>query len=299
MCTAISFLDRGGFFGRTLDAAVDYGERCVLVPRLSPLFFSDGQRVKEHYAILGVGIIEDDIPLLFDGMNEWGLCGAGLNFPSLAKYEKSNGEKKEIASYELILKILSLCKSISEVRGALLGAKITDTAASKRLSPTPMHWIFADSSGAVTVEQTKKGLSVYENGCGVLTNSPDFPFHERRYAEFCALSPRNPDGEFLSLGYGAQGLPGDFSSPSRFVRSAFMRKYAECRTHSDFIRAINAVSIPRGAVLDKDGQAHYTAYTSCYDINCKALYKLSHPSLSPEKKVISEMQTAKRKAQYV
>ena len=299
MCTAISFLDRGGFFGRTLDAAMDYGGGCVFVPRLSPLFFSDTKRSEEHYAILGVGIIEDDIPLLFDGMNEWGLCGAGLNFPSLASYKAPCGEKKEIASYELILKMLSLCKSISEVRGALSGAKITDTAVNERLSPTPMHWIFADSSGAVTVEQTENRLSVYENADGVLTNSPEFPFHKRRSAELCALSPRNPEGEFLSLGYGALGLPGDFSSPSRFVRASFMRRYAECRTHSDFIRAISAVSIPKGAVLDGDGRVHYTSYTSCYDVNCRALYKLSYPSLSPEKKVLSEMQTAKRKAQYV
>ena len=212
MCTAISFLRNGEFFGRTLDAATDYGSRCVLVPRFPILSFSGGERMGEHYAILGVGIIEDDTPLLFDAMNEWGLCGAGLSFPSLAKYERASGEKKEIASYELILKILATSKSIAEVRGALLGAKITDSAVNEKLTPTPMHWIFSDCSGAITVEQTENGLSVYENAEEVLTNSPDFPFHERRYTEFSSLSPSNPDGDFLSLGYGAFGLPGDRKS---------------------------------------------------------------------------------------
>lgn len=298
MCTAISFQRSGEYFGRTLDAAMDYGGRPILAPRFSSLSFSDGERTGEHYAILGVGIIEEDTPLLFDAMNEWGLCGAGLNFPALAKYERAVGNKKEIASYELILKILATCKSVSEVRGALLGAKITDAAVSERLAPTPLHWIFSDSSGAVTVEQTENGLSVYENTEEVLTNSPEFPFHERRYAEFSALSPKNPDGDFLSLGYGAFGLVGDYSSPSRFVRASYMRRFAECKTPADFFRAIDTVSIPKGAVVDTEGRAHYTAYTSCYDTRALTLYRRAYPSLDIDSVSLSG-KTDEKKTRYL
>ena len=299
MCTAISFQRSGGPFGRTLDAAIDYGGRAVLVPRHSLLSFSCGERTPEHYAALGVGIIENDTPLLFDGMNEWGPCGAGLNFPSLAKYTKARGEKNEIASYELLVKFLALYKSVSEVRGALPGVKITDAAINERLSPTPMHWIFADLSGAVTVEQTESGLSVYENGEETLTNSPEFPFHQKRFAEFSALSPRNPDGNFLSLGYGALGLPGDFSSPSRFVRAAYMRKYAECKTHTDFFRALDTVSIPKGAVVDGEGKAHYTTYVSCYDTKVHALYKRTYPELKTESVPLTEKAMSERTVRYI
>ena len=299
MCTAISFQRNGDFFGRTLDAAMDYGGRCVLVPRFSVLSFSGGEITGEHYALLGVGIIEDDIPLLFDAMNEWGLCGAGLSFPSLAKYERAVGEKKEIASYELILKILATSKSIAEVRGALSGAKITDSAINERLAPTPMHWIFSDCSGAVTVEQTENGLSVYENAEETLSNSPDFPFHERRYREFSALSPKNPDGDFLSLGYGAFGLPGDFASSSRFVRASYMRKVAECKTPADFFRAIDTVSIPKGAVIDEDGKAHYTTYTSCYDTRTRTLYKRTYPSADIRSVSLTNDGKEKETVQYI
>lgn len=299
MCTAISFQRSGGFFGRTLDAAMDYSGRAVLVPRFSTLYFSDGERTSEHYATLGIGIIEEDFPLLFDGMNEWGLCGAGLNFPALAKYEKANGEKKEVSSYELITKMLALCKSVSEVRGALSGAKISDRAVNERLSPTPMHWIFADLSGAVTVEQTAEGLSVYENPEEVLTNSPEFPFHQRRSSELSALCPKNPDGEFLSLGYGALGLPGDFSSPSRFLRASYMRKYAECKTHADFFRAIDTVTIPRGAVVDAEGTPHYTSYTSCYDTRSLALYKRTYPDTNISRTPLSDSLLCERSVRYV
>ncbi len=299
MCTAISFQRSGEFFGRTLDANTDYNGRCVLVPKFSLLSFSDGERSGEHHALLGVGIIEEDTPLLFDAMNEWGLCGAGLNFPTLAKYERAVGKKKEIASYELILKILATCKSVAEVRGALLGAKITDVAVSERLTPTPMHWIFSDSSGAVTVEQTANGLSVYENAEGVLTNSPDFPFHERRCAEFSALSPRNPDGDFLSLGYGAFGLPGDFTSSSRFIRASYIRGVAECKTPADFFRAIDTVSIPKGAVIDENGKAHYTAYTSCYDIGTLTLCKRTYPSSDIHSVSLTSDISKRKAAQYI
>ena len=41
---------------------------------------------KEHYAIIGTAIVAEGFPLFYDGMNEKGLCAAGLNFPENAVY---------------------------------------------------------------------------------------------------------------------------------------------------------------------------------------------------------------------
>ena len=39
-----------------------------------------------HFAIMGMGIINNNYPLYYDGVNEYGLCMAGLNFPDNAVY---------------------------------------------------------------------------------------------------------------------------------------------------------------------------------------------------------------------
>ena len=279
MCTAITFNKDGVFFGRTLDAEESFGERVILVPRYAPLSFSDGYCAESHYALLGMGIIHGAAPLFFDGMNEVGLCGAALNFDKFCKYKSADQEKNKIASFEVICRILSFCKSVGEAKNLLSSPVITDLSADKSLPPSPLHWIFADNSRAITVEQTEEGLSVYDNKIGVLTNAPDFPFHEKRVTEISSLSPKNAEGDFFSLGYGAIGLPGDYSSPSRFLRGAYMRRYAECKTHSDFFRAIDTVSIPRGAVINNDGKEHYTLYSSVYDAVKRILYRRTYPSL--------------------
>ena len=280
MCTAIAFNKSGLFFGRTLDAEGGFGERIVTAPRLSPLHFSSGEVISEHYALLGMGLLHESFPLLFDGFNERGLCGAALNFEGFARYENAIGRKNEIASYELLCRILALCKSVSEAKNLLSGRVITDKKAGEGIEPTPLHWIFADREAVITVEQTESGLSVYENLAGVLANSPDFPFHEKRLSEISHLSDKNPEGEFFSLGYGGLGLPGDYSSPSRFIKASFIRRYAECENAFDFFRVIETVAIPRGAVVNDRGEAHHTVYTSCIEADSLTYLYHAYPSRS-------------------
>ena len=71
----------------------------------------------------------------------------------------------------------------------------------------------------------------------------------------------------LSLGLGAVGLPGDYSSPSRFVKLAFLKKYAvlgdtEEERFSALFSLMSSVAPPRGAVLTPEGAPHFTVYTA-------------------------------------
>lgn len=280
MCTAISITGKTHLFGRTLDVAESYGEEVIITPRFYPLSFTDGEHTENHLAFIGAGIIRDGFALYFDGMNEAGLAAAALNFPDYTKYESSATEHNNIASFEVIPKILSKCKTVKEARALLSLAKITDIPFSKSLPPSPLHWIFSDRSESITAEQTKSGLHIYANPCGILTNAPDFPFHIKRLSEFSALSPKNPAStlinkhSFFSGGYGAMGLPGDFSSPSRFIRADFLSKYT--KTESDgvgaFFHIMDSVSIPDGAMLGKEGKPHKTLYTACMDTDSRVYY---------------------------
>ena len=58
-----------------------YGEKVIVTPRKYPLNFRMAKELKEHFAIIGMGIVEDDYPLYYDATNEKGLSIAGLNFP--------------------------------------------------------------------------------------------------------------------------------------------------------------------------------------------------------------------------
>ena len=67
-----------------------------------------------------------------------------------------------------------------------------------------------------------------------MTNSPGYPWHKMNLLNYAGIRDLDYpsvdlDGESLEQcfsGSGAQGLPGDWSSPSRFVRLVFLKKYA-------------------------------------------------------------------------
>lgn len=273
MCTAITLCTKHRLFGRTLDAERKYGEELIITPRFFPLEFTDQSELKSHLAYIGMGVMSEGEPLYFDGLNEAGVCIAALNFPRFAKYLPYSPRAKNIASFELIPRILARCASIGDVREELSCACITDTPFSNALPPTPLHWIISARDGCVTVEQTEAGLKIYDNKPGVLTNAPEFLFHITRLAEFSGLTAENPkcaaaeNNQFISGGYGALGLPGDFSSPSRFIRADFLKKNTVVGEDGvgAFFHIMDSLSLPLGAVVDNGGFAHRTAYTSCMD----------------------------------
>lgn len=273
MCTVFS---SGGYFARTLDFEDSFGVGEVLVPRCAAVGFLHFGRVSEHLAFVGAGLLQRDFPLVFDGVNEAGVFAAALNFPKSAVYRKSGGGRYDIASFEVVTLVLSLCNTARE--GALLLGKcrITDDAFSEELGATPLHWFIADGRASYTVEQTKEGLIVFKNHVGVLTNEPPFSAQLQYLSGFSGLSPRAHKGGFterlgiqpISRGGGALGLPGDFSSPSRFVRTAFAvhntdAEEGEMRCISRMLKIAGIVSVPRGCVVTDEGKDVCTQYTSC------------------------------------
>lgn len=283
MCTAISLTCTDNYFGRNLDYEVDFGEKITITPRNYRINFSNGRVADRHYAIIGMAVIKNSYPLYFDGTNEAGLSMAGLLFDGNAVYNKPLAEKENVASYELILWILSQCKNVQEAVKLLKRTNITEGAFDEHTKPSPLHWLVADKNSAITVEQTRFGLQIFENRAGVLTNNPPFESQMLNLCNYMSLSPNETENSFSNMldlepysrGMGALGLPGDLSSASRFVRSTFFAKNLVFEEKEEYIveqffHILYSVYQHKGAVRVGNG-CEVTQYSSCCNTD-KGIY---------------------------
>lgn len=297
MCTslALPLPDGRQLFGRTLDLDTHFGEALTLTPRRYPFRFADGVQ-STHHALLGMAAVTDGYPLYAEAMNERGLCMAGLRFAGNAVYADAPAAgKQNLAPWELIPYLLGRYATLNEVRNALRDIRVVNRPFAADLPTAPLHWHIADacaSHGSLTLEITAAGMRVYDNPVGVLCNNPPFPYQLARYAEFSRLGNTPPKGsielreqlagligaDVTSLGEGALGLPGDYSSPSRFIRAACLRRWvtawslceegtgrASSSPVTRFFRILAAVAPMAGAVLTERGDSHRTLYTVCMD----------------------------------
>ena len=271
MCTAVTYNNGDFYFGRTLDYEKSYGESIAVMPRLFPLSYGGA-----HYAMIGTAHIANGYPLYYDAVNEKGLAAAGLRFAGNAFYGASRADCENLAQYELIPLILARCSSVSEAKERIEKINITDKCFSGSLPPSPLHWIFADKSGCITVEQTRSGMNVYDNAVGILTNNPPFPMQLDNLSDYMNVSAKPPINRFSdklelcaeSRGMGALGLPGDWSSKSRFVRAAFAKLNTlsaggEMENVTAFFRILSTVEQLRGCCELENGEHELTVYSNC------------------------------------
>lgn len=248
MCTCIS---ARRFFGRTLDVETSYNEHIVVTPRQFPLKFRDAGNIDSHHAVIGMAHVEGGYPLYYDAMNEHGLCIAGLHFVESCKYFPKQRGKDNIAPFELPLWLLAQCASVAEAMPLLQRLNLWDEAFSPTLPQTPLHWLLADGTRSLVIESSKNGLLLHENAVGALANDPPFP------AQMANLQSFSPDDR-------AWGLPGDFSSESRFQRAVYGVENAPAETMAQFFGIMDLLAVPRGCVR-VSGRDHYTVYTGCCD----------------------------------
>lgn len=289
MCTAITYTTKNHYFGRNLDLYYRYNENVVISPRNYNFRFRNVLDIKRHYAMIGMATVVDDYPLYYDATNEKGLSMAALNFPKNAKYNPIKNDIDNIASFEFIPWILGRCSNISEVKVLLSNINITDVNFSDEYPNSSLHWLIADKDNSITVESVEGSLNVYDNPIGVLTNNPPFDmqiFNLNNYINITAKEPVNRFSnkinlETYSLGMGGVGLPGDFSSSSRFVRAAFVKLNSvagdtEYESISQFFHILDAVSQKRGCVCVEDSKYEYTIYSSCCNVDKCIYYYISY-----------------------
>ena len=139
------------------------------------------------------------------------------------------------------------------------------------------------------VEPDAEGLHIYRRTLGVMTNSPGYPWHRQNLLNYAGIRAEDyptvgvPGRDaravlFRERGAGPSGGTG--VPPSRFVRLAFLKKYAvpgkdEPEGVSRMMRLFQSAAFPLGLVqvshtaavtaLDRDVLPYdYTVYTAVY-----------------------------------
>ncbi len=286
MCTAATYMTKNVYFGRNFDYDISYNEEVTIIPRNFPFKFREVNSLDTHYAIIGIACVADNYPLLYDGINEKGLGGAGLNFSGNAVYNDHVDGKDNVAQFEFLNWILGQCATVAEAKVLLAKMNFRNLNFSEQLPATDLHWIFADATGAaITVESMTNGLNVYDNPVGILTNNPPFDkmlLQLSNYQHLSAKAPVNNLAPNLNLpvysrGMGAIGLPGDLSSESRFAKAAFTKLNSlsesdEVSSVNQFFHILHSVDQQHGCCDLGDGHYEYTIYSDCYDLGTGSFY---------------------------
>lgn len=284
MCTAATYNTKCHYFGRNLDLEYSYHEQVAVTPRNYPIHLRKLGTIEKHPAIIGMAFVVGGFPLYYDAMNEKGLGMAGLNFPDNCDFRDPEEGKDNVASFEMILYILSKCSSTAEAKTLLENVNVTNEKFSEQLPPNPLHWMIADGKDVIVVEQTKSGLHVYDDPVGVMTNNPTFDMQMNRLADFRNLTAEQGTCTFAkgldlhaySRGMGGMGLPGDLSSASRFVKVAFTRMNSvsddsESASISQFFHILGSVDQQRGCCKLGEDKYELTIYSSCCNLD-KGIY---------------------------
>ena len=288
MCSGIRFTDKAGnmFFGRNLDWSFSYGERVVITPANYQLPSPFGAMPQTRFHLIGMGITAQGIPLYFDCATDQGLAVAGLNFPGFAAYEPQAVEgRTNIAAYEFPLWVASQYKTVDEVEANLADVAIVGKAPIEQLGVAQLHWIIADAQRSIVVEYTEAGLQVFHDDVDVLTNQPGFAWHRENLRSYlnvsCEVPPTRTWREAQLAPYGAgagmRGIPGDYYSPSRFVRLAYLNaNYPEKETEQENVtrlfRSLEGVSMVEGASRMADGDFEITIFTSGFSAGTNTYY---------------------------
>lgn len=276
MCTSIELKKKDFYFGRNMDIDCSFDERVVVTPRNYSFKLTNGESIASHFAFIGMATVINDYPLYAEAVNEKGLCIAGLNFPDNAFYHNA-GELNgyEISPYELIPWLMARCENAVQAKQLLEKAVLVNIPFKDDLPLAELHWHIADKDNSFVLESKSSGLDIYDNHVGVLTNNPAFDFHMQNLSQYLNLTAGKPCGAFTDVaditefgkGAGSIGLPGDFSSASRFVRSAYLRHISVCGDSqeecvSQFFHILDSCAVVNGSITTTENE-YKTTYSCC------------------------------------
>ena len=282
MCTCITLNNPDLYFGRNLDLNYLFNETVTITPRNYLFKLKNGQDYHNKYALIGMATVVKEYPLYADAMNERGLAMAGLNYPHHKMYPGVKEGAYNLSAFELIPFVLGQATTVKEAVKILENIWLNDLSFAPNVPVSLLHFMISDKDESVVVEHSDEGLKIYHNPYGVMTNNPSFPYHLENIKNYMHLSPENSENRLskkLDLevnceGMGAIGLPGDFSSPSRFVKAVFLKansvsKDDEMANVTQFFHILDNISMVKGAVITADGSLDITTYNSC--ISAKTL----------------------------
>lgn len=291
MCTAMVTQTSQGdiYFGRTMDFSHSLDPQLYVVPKgYQWNNIMNTHQVRNRYRFMGIG--QDISPVVFaDGVNEMGFGAAVLYFPGYAQYDSPDPKDPSlpaITALELTGFLLGLSASVEEAASILRTVRIVGAEDPITGTVAPLHWLVADRTGkSMVIEKTAHGLQLMDNPIGVLSNSPDFQWHLTNLRNYMNLSPtQNQSRTWGSLelspfgqGGGSFGLPGDYTPPSRFVRTAFLKTHTPVPAGREeaaltCFHIMESVSIPKGPVITGRDTPDYTQYTAFINLSSREYF---------------------------
>ncbi len=262
MCTSIRF---GTCMGRNYDYEQSYNEIVMTLPK-----GYDGN--KYHLIGIGTGIVKN-YPLMYDAMNQYGLCCSALAFTGNASYKPYDKDKRNIPSYDFVQKVVGNHKTVAEAKRNLRNVNICDKDYNDEFPSSDLHWFICDKKKSIVVEQTEDGLHIYDNPYDVLTNNPPFENQVQCMKQLDDMIGKYsyPTGEYESRGKNTQGVKGDTTSISRFSRvHYYMERMKEpkvraCYDDVETFHLLDLVKQTWGATPVNDSY-EYTIYSAVYDM---------------------------------
>lgn len=313
MCTGIQVKTKSGapIYGRTMEFATNLRSKVLVIPKgtsfvgAGPYPSTSGLHWTSDYDITGLNIM--GLNLIIDGINSEGLSVGAFYFTNYAGYMNVRPEEvdKSMCSTDLPTYLLSTCKTVDEVKKALLEIKVNKGAHPEAKNPVikneiarnqtvALHYNIHDAEGNVlVVEYTHGELHMHDNPIGVLTNSPDYLWHYTNLSNYVNLTPHNvtelslknmtdpgatlPPIQALGQGTGLLGLPGDYTPPSRFIRAVFYsQSVIPVIEHEEAVlqafHILDAFDIPHGTILDSQEGPEYTQWTVASDLKNRKFY---------------------------
>ena len=261
----------GGFaYGRTMEFGLPLKSQLTVIPRN---YQAQGVGVDSKpgtglnwttkYAAVGMNGL--GLPVLVDGMNEKGLVGGLLNAPNTAEYQKVSptDSANSIASVQMLMYALTNFATVSEVKVGFEKIKVNRSIIPAfHNQSAPVRMTLHDATGkSIVIEYLKGELVITDNPVTVMTNDPAFRDQLNSIGNYANLTPVEKDPMVIngatyvppSSGSGLHGLPGDYLSPSRFIRALFLSKSAptnvstDQQTHTAW-HILGSFDIPPGAI---------------------------------------------------
>ena len=293
MCTAITLQSQQmeNFFGRTMDFSFNIEPSIYIVPQ-NHIWYNvlNMHEIADYYSFIGIGQESDGMLAFFDGVNEKGFAAAALYFAGYANYDTQTEDsgKEPIASVDFLHYILGKCGSVEELEEIIHHVSLVGIQDPVTKTVAPLHWIATDKSGnCVIIEQTERGLELARNPIGVMANSPDFQWHMTNLRNYMDVSPKQNSevvwGEIrltpFGQGAGTMPLPGGYTSPERFVRTAYQKTHIPVpKSTAEAIitcfHIMDSVTIPQGVVVTDRNTYDYTKYIAFINTNtCEYFFK--------------------------
>lgn len=264
-------------------------------------FEKNGLTWTNKYSFIGISVSVDDY--IGEGINEKGL-NAGLfyfkGFGSLAKFD-SKHTMNTLVDMDVVRWLLSNFETVEEVQEHFEEITVAPVFIDEQGIPSPTaHWRVTDRfGGSIVIEIMNEGeVFIHKNTVGVITNAPDFKWHLTNLSNYITLQPGTVKPakvgdqlvSSLSLGTAALGLPGDYTSASRFIRAAYLRntvpqlKSASAAVSQAF-HILNNFDIPIGTEYSWSNRdsipdlASATQWTAVSDLSNQIFYyKTMHDS---------------------